>query len=143
MPATAPYETDTPYADAPAPTLSELASGILDDVRDLLKQQMLLLRSEFKEDLRRTRKVAQCFAIGLFLSALSAGLLLIAAVHLLAHLTGWPEWAAWAAVGGFALVSGIVSLFVGARILASYNPLPDKSLHALQENVSCLTNRPK
>jgi hypothetical protein len=143
MPATAPYETETAFQDAAAPTLSELASGILNDFQALLKQQMQMLRSEFRQDLRRTRQVAQCIGLGIFLLTVSLGLLLVAGVHLLASLTGWPMWACWGSVGGFALVAGIVAIVVGLRILKSYNPLPDQSLHALQENVSCLTNRPK
>jgi len=137
MPVTA-YESETI-----APTLSELAGGILNDVQALLKQQIQLLRSEFKQDLRRTRQVAQCFGIGIVFVAISAGLLLVAAVHLLGDLTGWPIWACWGSVGGASLFSGITAIIVGSRMLASYNPLPDQSFHALQENVSCLTNRPK
>jgi hypothetical protein len=143
MPATAPYEPATGFQDANAPTLSELASGILNDFQALLKQQMQLLRSEFKQDLSRTRQVAQCIGIGIFLLSVSMGLLLVAGVHLLASLTGWPMWACWGSVGAVALIGGIVAIIVGLRILKSYNPLPDKSLHALQENVSCLTNRQK
>ena len=143
MPATAPYEPETGFPDANTPSLSELASGILNDVQDLLKQQMQLLRTEFKQDLHRTRQVAQCIGIGIFLLAVSAGLLLVAGVHLLASLTGWPMWACWGSVGAVSLISGAIAIVVGLRILKSYNPLPDKSLHALQENVSCLTNRPK
>jgi len=124
-------------------SLTDLASGVIADVQQLLKQQMQLFRAELSQDLRRTRQLAQCFAVGAGLVAFSAVMLLIAAVHLLAYLTGWPMWAAWGTVGLVTLVGGAVALVIGARIVKSYNPLPDKSLHALQENVSCLTNRPK
>jgi len=124
-------------------SLTDLASGIMADFQQLLKQQMNLFRAEFSQDLRRTRQVAQCFGIGIFLLAFSAVLLIIAGVHLLATLTGWPMWASWASVGGISLLCGAIALAIGAKILSSYNPLPDKSFHALQENMSCLTTRPK
>lgn len=133
-------ETETA---APGMSLTELASGILTDIQQLVKQQMNLFRAEFSQDLRRTRQVAQCFGIGIFLMLFSAVMLVVAGVHLLEHLSGWPAWACWAIVGGVSLVCGLVALIVGSRILSSYNPLPDKSFTALQENVSCLTNRPK
>ena len=136
------YRADS-ETDTPAVSLTELASGILGDVQQLVKQQMSLFRAEFSQDLRRTRHVAQCFGIGIFLLAFSAIMLIIAGVHLLEYLTGWQAWACWATVGGASLVCGVIALIVGSRILSSYNPLPDKSFHALQENVSCLTNRPK
>lgn len=121
--------------------LSELVSGILTDAQSLFRQQIELIRAEFLEDLRRTRQVAQCFGAGILLLAVGAVMFLVASVYLLEHLTGLPLWACWAIVGGGSLVAGAMTLFVGSRILASYNPLPNKSFHALQENVSCLTNR--
>ena len=46
----------------------------------------------------------------------------------------------WAAVGGAAVALGAIAFVVGGRILGTYNPLPDKSLNALQENVSWIAN---
>jgi hypothetical protein len=138
--------TEYPSETEPEPivgSLTDLASGIMSDVQLLIKQQMSLFRAEFSQDLQRTRQVAQCFGIGIFLLVFSAVMLIVAGVHLLESLTGWPVWACWATIGGFSLVCGIIAIIVGSRILSSYNPLPDKSFHALQENVSCLTNRPK
>ena len=133
----------SPATDARGSNLTELFSGIISDAQTLFHQQTQLIKAEILEDLRRTRQVAQCFGIGAILLAIGLVMLLVAGVHLLQYLTGWPTWAAWATVGGLAVIFGAVSLFIAARILASYNPLPDKSLHALQETVSCLTNPPK
>ncbi len=124
-------------------SLTELLSGILSDVQTLVKQQVGLIRAEFIEDLRRTKRVAQCLAIGAIFLVVGTIMMLVAGVHLVQHLTGWPEWAAWASVGGTAILVGAISVFVGTRILAKYNPLPDKSFHAFQETVSCLTNPQK
>jgi len=131
------------HEEAVAPTgqLSGLVSGILDDAQSLIRQQMSLIRAEFVEDLRRTLQVAQCFGAGIGLLALGTVMLLVSGVYLLEYLTAWPLWSCWAAIGGGSIVLGAITLFVGARILASYNPLPDKSFNAFQENVSCLTNR--
>jgi len=142
MAVTAEFHTENEVERQPT-SLTDLASGIMADFQQLLKQQMSLFRAEFSQDLRRTRQVAQCFGVGIFLLAFSGVMLIIAGVHLLGHLTGWPMWACWATVGGVALLCGAIALAVGARILSSYNPLPDKSFHALQENMSCLTTRPK
>ncbi len=138
-----PVTVKTVSPDSPGTSLTELFSGILSDTQTLFRQQIELVRAEFVEDLRRTKQVAQCFGIGALLLTVGVVMLLVAGVHLLEHLTGWPMWACWAAVAATALVFGIVSFVVGSRILANFNPLPDKSIHAFQETVSCLTNPQK
>lgn len=125
----------------PNGSVTELISGILNDSQRLIRQQVEMVRAEFKEDLRRSRQVAQYFGIGIGLIGLGTLLLVIAAVYLL----NWavptlPLWACWAIVGGIATVAGGIAVLVANRMLSSYNPLPDKSFQALQENVSWIAN---
>ena len=135
--------TKEPSHNTGGSSMTELLSGILTDAQTLIRQQVGLIRAEFVEDLRRTKQIAKCFAIGALFLLVGIVMLLVAGVHLVQYLTGWPEWAAWASVGVTTIILGIVAIVVGSRILAKHNPLPDKSFHALQENVSCLTNPPK
>jgi len=51
------------------------------------------------------------------------------------------QWAGFAIVGGVLLVVGIIGLFAGKRIFEKNNPLPDKTLNALEENLSWIANR--
>ncbi len=124
-------------------SLTELFSGIISDAQLLFKQQVELVRAEFIEDIRRTRQVAQCYGLGILLLTVGLVMMLIAGVHLVETLTGWPMWASWACAGAVSLVLGGICFAVGSRILKSFNLLPDKSFNALQENVTCLTNLPK
>jgi len=39
-------------------------------------------------------------------------------------------------------VGGLIALFAGKRIFDSFNPLPDKTFNALQENLSWNTTTP-
>ena len=132
-----------PTPEVRGSSMTELLSGILSDAQTLIRQQMGLIRAEFLEDLRHTRQMAQCFGLGTVLIAVGLVMLLVAGVNLVESLTGWPAWVCWASFGGASMFLGAVSMFVGSRILAKYNPLPDKSFNALQENVSCLTNPQK
>jgi len=54
-----------------------------------------------------------------------------------------PLWACWFIIGGVLFLVGGLASYVGYKKMTSFNPLPDKSYHALQENISCLTNQPK
>jgi len=124
-------------------SMTELVSGIVSDAQRLFGQQIDMVKAEVKEDVRKTKQTALAFAAGGALIALGAVLLAVALVYGLyaAAAPNLPLWACWAIVGGTIVALGGVGLFVGNRILASYNPLPDKSLHALQENVSWIAHR--
>lgn len=134
---------DAAHTASGQPSLSELVSGIMSDGQRLVRQQVDMVKAEVKEDLRRTKQTALVFAAGAALIALGAVLLAVSLVYLLEALTApnLPLWACWAIVGGVILLAGGVGVYVGTRVLASYNPLPDKSFNALQENVSWIANR--
>jgi hypothetical protein len=123
--------------------VTELVSGIVSDAERLFRQQIDMVRAEFKEDLRRTRQVVICMAIGVVLIAVGVVMLIVAGAHALHELTALPLSASWAIIGGSVVLLGIIAAVIGWRILASYNPLPDKSFNALTVNVSWITNPQK
>lgn len=131
---------DSPAAVGGQTSVTELVSGIVSDAERLFKQQLEMVRAEFKEDMRRTRNVVLAFAVGAVLLAVGVVMLIVAGAHLLHEQTQLPMSASWAIIGGSVVLLGVVAAVVGGRILASYNPLPDKSFNALQENVSWITN---
>jgi uncharacterized membrane protein YqjE len=124
-------------------SVTELVSGIVSDAERLFRQQIEMVRAEFKEDLRRTKQVVVAMGAGVVLLAVGVVMLIVALAHLIAEQAQLPMSASWAIVGGSVLLLGIIATVVGVRILASYNPLPDKSFNALQENVSWITNPQK
>ena len=137
----------TTFADdsaAPKPNMTHLVGGILDDAKTLFKQQVVLLKAEVKEDIKKTVAASKFIAMGAGLAVFGAFFFLMGLPLLLNWLVpALPLWACWFIIGGTLLLVGGVSAFVGYKKMTSFNPLPDKSLHALQENISCLTNQPK
>lgn len=135
---------DTPPMAAGNPqSVAELVSGIVSDAERLFKQQIEMVRVEFKEDLSRTKQVVLAMGIGIGLLAVGVVMLIVAAAHLLHEQAQLPMSASWGIIGGTVVVLGIIAAVIGGRILASYNPLPDKSFNALQENVSWITKPQK
>ena len=133
----------TPVPETDGPTITGLVSGILDDGQRLLKQQLEMIRAEFKEDVRKTKQSLLYLGVGIAIASLGVILLTVSLVYLLEYLArpNLPMWACWAIVGGALLAIGGIAFYVGYRILTRNNPLPDKSLNALQENVSWIANR--
>jgi len=122
------------------PGLTELVTGIVRDAEELLKQQLTMFKAEFKEDVRNTKEAVIPLFIGIGLS-LIGGLFLLVAVALVLNRLGLPEWASFGIVGGALLVGGVVLFIVGRNKFASFNPLPDKTVEALKENVQWLTTK--
>jgi hypothetical protein len=136
-------ENSLPTLESDGPTMTGLIAGILDDGQKLFRQQIEMIRAEFQEDVRKTKQSALYLGIGSGIISLGVILLSVALVYLLHYLTtpNLPLWACWAIVGGLFVLIGGIALYVGYRIISTNNPLPDKSLHALQENVSWIANR--
>jgi len=123
------------------PSLTNLVKGIIDDVQDLTKQQFALLKQEIKEDMSKSRKAAMPMIVGGVVAFI--GVLLLG--HGLALSLSWifpglhPA-GAYGIVGALILGVGIAMFFAGEKQFEKFNPLPDRSLEALKENVECLTN---
>ena len=133
---------NTTATDNP-PSLAQLVSGIADDAQRLIQQQYQMLRSEVKEDMRRTKAAVQYLGVGAGLAVVGALFLLISLPLLLNWAFNWPAWGGWALMGGVLAVVGGVALYAGKRIFDKNNPLPDKTLNALEENISWIANRQK
>ncbi|MBM4071294.1 MAG: phage holin family protein [Planctomycetes bacterium] len=122
-------------------TMTELVSGIVGDVQDLIKQQLALFKRELQEDIRKTKEGMLSLVIGGAVLAVGGMLLCLMLVHLLHW--AWPAlplWNCFAIVGGvFALVGGLLAC-AGYRQLKSNNPLPDETVAALKENVQWIAN---
>ena len=126
-------------ADA-LPDVTTLVSGIVSDAQDLISQQLKLFQVEIKNDLDRTRDAALPLGIGVLISLIGAITLALAAAGLLNWT--WPNLPPW---GGLAIVGGVVSL-AGAIVVLwgkskcdSLNPMPDKAVAGLQENIQWKT----
>ena len=117
------------------PSVTSLLSGILQDARELIAQQLTLFQVELKNDLRRTVSALIPLVIGSAVMFVALFLLGTGAAHLLCWIfPDLPTWAGFAIVGGtVALISGLLILW-GKTMLQSNNPLPDKTLEGLKEN---------
>jgi len=130
----APYTTET------EPGVAELLTGIVQDGRQLLTQQLTLFQVEIKNDFRRTIEAVLPMIVGAVILLVAAPLLGLAAAYFLCWM--WPEIPMWAALGGIAsgaVLCGIGLILWGKAQFDAFNPLPDKSLEGLKENIQWKT----
>jgi len=119
-------------------SLASLVTGVVDDARDLLQQQLTLFRSELKQDLRNSREIASSLVIGGVLALVAAGLLTTMLVFLVNYFTGWHLAWCYLLVGGLVgAVAGVLIMRALAR-LQKFQPL-DQTTEAMQENLEWKT----
>jgi len=126
----------------PGYSVTSLLRGIVSDAQDLMRQQLALFRAEIKDDFRKTVGILIAIGSGAFMVAVGGALLCFMLVYLLASLApALPLWGAFGIVGAsVALVGGLVA-YVAIAKFKTFNPLPDESVQAFQENVQWIRNR--
>jgi len=120
-------------------TVTELVSGIITDAQQLLRQQIDMLKSEFHEDLRRTKRATEYGGLGIVLMTVGALGLVTAVAYFLHEHYQISMWASWGIIGGVFLAVGVALGIAARNLFESFNPLPDKTFNALQENLSWTT----
>jgi len=132
-------ETENPAGQT---TMTELVAGIVNDAQTLIKQQFAMLKAEIKDDIQQTAEASRFLGFGASLLGVGAIFLMVAVVYLLNWLVpDLPLWACWAIVGGITAVAGAALFFTGRQKLSTVSPVPEKSINALQENLSWIANR--
>ena len=121
------------------PTITELVSGIINDAQKLARQQIDMAKAEFKEDLRRTKRATVFGGVGIVLATVGGLTLVAFLVALLHEVAGLSVWASNLIIGGILLAAGVTFGVIAQRLFESFNPLPDKTFTALQENITWKT----
>ena len=123
-------------ADASGASLTSLLGGIISDAQTLIRQQADMLKAEVREDFKRSKRAAEFGAVGIVFSTVGALGLVTAAAYLLHERFQFAMWASWGIVGGLFLIVGVALARVSYVLLERINPLPVKSMHALQDNLT-------
>jgi len=117
-----------------------MVSGILDDAQKLVRQQVEMLKAEVKEDFRRSKRAAEYGSLGIVLLTVGFLGLVTALAYFLHEHYQFSMWASWGITGGLFLIAGGAFAATSYILLERFNPLPDKTFNALQENLTWKTS---
>ncbi|QDU21252.1 phage holin family protein [Urbifossiella limnaea] len=131
--------TPTPAPATPQGTVTELVSGIIGDMQKLARQQLEMLKAEIREDMSRTKRAMVYGGVSVALLTIGGMALMFSLVYILRDAGHLPEWGAWMLFAGLCTAGGVALGFFARNLFESFNPLPDKTFNALQENLTWQT----
>ena len=96
-------------------SVTGLMTGIFNDAQELMKQQLVLLRHEVKDDIRKTAMGAGSLVAGGAICVLAGLMLCFMVVHLISWAAGLELWISYGIVGAVIAAIGGSLLYFGVR----------------------------
>jgi uncharacterized membrane protein YqjE len=127
--------SDQSVSEASVPSLM---AGIVHDVSELLKQQVELVKTELRADMRKAKEASASLGLGLCFVLLSAILLCFTLVYLLHEFGGLPLWASYLIITVLVGLPGVGLAFYGWKKFDSI--APEQSVQAIKETLEWQTN---
>lgn len=127
-------------AEQDTASIPTLIRSLMDDARELIREELALARAEMREELSAARGMGVSFGAAALLAVIGVVLLCIALGGAVADVLDLP---AWAGYGIMALLLGgaaYVFLSRGRRQLAAIRGLP-RTQASLRENIAWIRSR--
>jgi Putative Actinobacterial Holin-X, holin superfamily III len=116
------------------PSVAVLLRGLVNDAKELLAQEMAMLKLEARDELGKAKRAALTLGIGIGLVAAGGMLLSMMLVQVLALCTELPLWGCYGIVGSGLVVLGGVWLAAGKSTAADLAVAPRPMGNTRKEN---------
>src|SRR5262245_58937297 len=114
-------------------SLGDIFQSIVFDVQEIVRAEIRLAKTEIRRDVTELVTSAGLVALSGALGAIGALFLLWSAAYALALVL--PLWASVLIVGLVLVIAAAALFAIGRRRLISVQPLPDRTLKTMKENV--------
>ena len=121
-------------------SIAGIIRSLLDDTRELIREELALARVEIREEITAVQTVGMSLAIAAIAGLLGTVLLAIGVGGALAYFLGWPSWSGYLIVA-LLMLGGAAGLVMFARgRLAAMRTLP-KTTETLKENMAWIQSK--
>lgn len=121
-------------------SVGEVFQDILGNVQEIIRSEFRLAKAEVKQEINTTARALVALVIGAVLGMYALGFLLLALVYGLAVvIASW--WIAALAVGVALGLIALAFFSIGRRRMRAVEPVPQRTLGTLKENVSWDSSR--
>jgi fructose-specific phosphotransferase system IIC component len=121
-------------------SIPTLIKGLLDDARDLIREEIQLARAEIREEVAGLQTVAIAFGVAAVVGLLGAMLLAIALGGALAYALHWPSWAGYGIMAVLFLAAGWGLCLYARAKMRVIRAIPNTT-ETMKENIAWMQNR--
>jgi hypothetical protein len=121
-------------------SIGGLVKSVLEDTRELMREELELLRTEVREEVSQARAVGVAFSGAAVAGLLGAMLLSVALGSAIAYWFAWPAWTGYAIVAVLLLLGAYLAVNYGRKQLANFRALP-KTRATVKENLAWIQSK--
>ena len=121
-------------------SIPHLIKGLLDDARDLIREEVQLAKAEIREEVSALGAVAVAFGVAAVVGFIGAMLLSIALGGAIAYAFHWPAWGGYGLVALLFLAGGWGLCLFGRARLRRIRAIP-KTTETMKENIAWIQNK--
>ena len=120
-------------------SVSEVLQDIFGNLQDIVRSEVRLAKVEFTAEASQAAAAGKPLIAGMVLGIYAGGLLLLALVYGLSLVI--PPWMAALSVGVLVLLMAAILISIGRARLRVVNPVPEKTVESMKENVQWLKDQ--
>jgi hypothetical protein len=122
-------------------SVASLLGGIVGDAQELVRKEIALARQEIREEINAAKDAGITLAIASAVLAVGGLLLVLTLAQALADLLDLPVWVGYGVVGLVFAIAGYIMLSAAQKRMKEINPVPEKTVETMKENVEWIKDR--
>ena len=121
-------------------SIPALVRSLLDDTRELIREELLLARTEIRDEMSAVQTAGMMFGAAAVSALLGVAILAIGIGGAIADGLDWPPWSGHAIVAALLLGAEYVAARLGRARLATIRALP-KNTQSMKENLAWIQSK--
>ncbi|MEO7189580.1 MAG: phage holin family protein [Vicinamibacterales bacterium] len=121
-------------------SIAGLLKSLVVDTRDLMREELALMRAEVREELAQLQTAAIAFGAAVVVGAIGVVLFFIALGGAVAYAFHWPSWAGYGIMAVLLLAGAAACVMWGKREIATLKALP-KTRQTVKENIEWIQSK--
>jgi uncharacterized membrane protein YqjE len=126
--------------ETPTATIRTLVRDVLSDARELVREEVALLRAEVREQADEAKGLGMMFGGALVLALVGVALLCVAIAAAAAELFNVPQWASYLVLAVLLALGAYVLVSQGRKQASEMQVLP-RTRESLRENVAWIQSK--
>jgi len=121
-------------------SIPALIGGLLDDARDLIREELQLARAEIREEVSAAQSALVAFAVAAAVGLIGVMLLSVAIGSAVAYFLRWPAWAGYGITAVLFLAVSWGLVLYGRGRLKTIRAIPETK-DTIKENIAWIQNK--